>query len=76
MVLRRKAQCEGNGRSPCQVLERGGGTPWRRPMGWLVQRPWTAFRLLARVVAIVCEARLAMSADKPTEPVNIMLMGY
>jgi len=35
-----------------------------------------AFRLLERTIAIPCEARLALNADRPTEPDNIMLKEY
>ena len=33
-------------------------------------------RLLPRTKAITCEERLAMNADKPTEPVITTLKGY
>ncbi len=36
VVFRGKAQCAGNGLSPCQTLQRGSGTPQERPKGWSV----------------------------------------
>ncbi|MBV1916285.1 MAG: hypothetical protein KUG72_12930 [Pseudomonadales bacterium] len=33
VVLRNKAQCAGNGRSPCQALQRGYEIPQERPKG-------------------------------------------
>jgi hypothetical protein len=35
-----------------------------------------AFRLLERTIAILCEARLALNADRPAEPTNITLKEY
>ncbi len=36
VVFRCKAQCAGNGLSPCQALQRRSGTPQERPAGWPV----------------------------------------
>jgi hypothetical protein len=35
-----------------------------------------ALRLLQRTKAICCEARLAMNADRPTEPIKPILMEH
>ena len=39
VVLRSKAQCAGNGLSPCQARQRGCGTPEARPTGESVSVP-------------------------------------
>jgi len=36
VVSRGKAQYAGNGRSPCQALQRRSGAPQERPEGWSV----------------------------------------
>ena len=36
VVFHGKAQCVGNGLSPCQALQRRRGTPQARPKGWPV----------------------------------------
>ena len=38
--------------------------------------PMAALRLLQRTMAIRYEACLALSADRPTEPININLLEY
>ncbi|MCP4285892.1 MAG: hypothetical protein GY792_15790 [Gammaproteobacteria bacterium] len=70
VVFRSKAQCAGNGCLPCQVLQRRGGTPQARPKGWSVSAQG-GVAPLAKGTAIRCETRLALNADRPTEPANI-----
>jgi hypothetical protein len=70
--FRSKAQCEVNGESfTSAVTQRRKATA--APFGFACQRPWTSLQLLARTTAITCELRLAMNADKQTEPVIITL---
>ncbi|MCP4283350.1 MAG: hypothetical protein GY792_02695 [Gammaproteobacteria bacterium] len=70
VVFRSKAQCAGNGCLPCQALQRRGGTPQARPKGWSVSAQG-GVAPLAKGTAIRCETRLALNADRPTEPDNI-----
>ncbi|MCP4283115.1 MAG: hypothetical protein GY792_01490 [Gammaproteobacteria bacterium] len=70
VVFRSKAQCAGNGCLPCQALQRHGGTPQARPKGWSVSAQG-GVAPLAKGTAICCETRLALNADRPTEPDNI-----
>jgi hypothetical protein len=76
VVFRGKAQCAGNGHSPCQAaLQRGSGTPQERPKGWSVSAHG-GVTPLGKDRAIACEACLALDADKPTEPIIIILKEY
>ncbi len=54
---------------PCQAPQRGGGTPQGRPEGWPVS-VHGGVTALAKGMAIRGERRLALNADRPTEPIN------
>ncbi len=75
MVFRGKAQCAGNGHSLVKHCNAAAGHHRNaRRVG--LSAPMAALRLLQRTMAIRCEARLAMNADRPTELINITLMDY
>ncbi len=75
VVFHGKAPCAGNGLALVKLGNAAVGHHRNaRRVG--LSASMTAFRLLQRTKAIRCETRLAMSADRPTEPVNTNLMDH
>ena len=75
MVFRGKAPYAGNG--PVLVKYGNAAAGHHRSAQRVgLSASMAAFHLLQRTMAIRCEARLAMNADRPTEPGNITLKEY
>jgi hypothetical protein len=75
VVFRGKAQCAGKGHSLVKRCNAAAGHHRSaRRVG--LSASMAAFHLLQRTMAIPCEARLALNADRPTEPVIIRLKEY
>ena len=72
VVFRSKTQCAGNG--PVLVKHCNAAAEHHRSARRVgLSASMAAFHLLQRTMAIRYEARLAMNADRPTEPGNITL---
>ena len=75
VVFRGQAPCAGNG--PVLVKRGNAAVEHHRSARRVgLSAPMAAFRLLQRTKAIRCEARLALNADRPTEPGNITMKEY
>jgi len=70
VVLRSKAQCEGNGYSLVEHWNAAAGHH-RDALRVDLSTPTDGVAPLDKGIAIACEARLAVNVDKPTEPVVI-----
>ncbi len=75
VVFRNKAQLAGNGPAltkSCNAVAEHHSSA--RRVG--LSASMAALRLLLRTKAISCESRLALNADRPTEPDNIIWTEY
>ncbi|VAX04852.1 RTX toxin transporter, ATP-binding protein [hydrothermal vent metagenome] len=75
-MFRGKAQCAGNGHIVLVKHCNAAAEHHRSARRVGLSASMAALRLLQRTKAIRCEARLAMNADRPTEPVNMTLVEY